>query len=81
MITSENAFNGNQFRGEGNHEFSGNQKTLVWVFLQIYDLTLSPRNTHIYVFRGIFGFFIFHATSCSVWKLRVKSFHSTLNFE
>ena len=40
-ITSEKAFNGNHFRGEGNHEFSGNNKTLVWVFLQIYDLTLS----------------------------------------
>ena len=81
MITIENAFNGDHFRGEGHHEFSNNKKSLFWVFLQIYDLKRSPRNTHIYVLRAFFGFFSFYATSCSLWKLRVNIFQSALNFE
>ena len=35
--TGENAFNGDHFWTEGNHESSNNEKTLFWVFLQICD--------------------------------------------
>ena len=38
-------------------------------------------NTYIYVFRALFGFCNFQATSCEFWKLGVSSLISTLNFE
>ena len=44
-------------------------------------LTLRPRNTYIYVFRELFGFCNFQATSCQFWKLGVSSLNFTLNFE
>ena len=44
-------------------------------------LTLRPRNTYIYVFRALFGFSRFLATSCGFRKLGVSSFSSTLNLE
>ena len=62
-ITSENAFNGDNVWGEGNHEYSNKEKTLFWVFYRFLTrvLSLRPRNTYIYVFRAFFGFFIFYA--------------------
>ena len=44
-------------------------------------LTLRRRNTYIYVFRALFGYCNFEATSCGFWKLGVSSLHSTLDFE
>ena len=61
-ITTENAFNGDHFRSEGNHEYSNNKKTFFWLFflrLVTSALTLRPRNTYFYDFRAFFGFFIF----------------------
>ena len=42
-------------------------------------LTLTPRKTYVYVFRALFGFCNYHATSCFLQKLGTYSFGSTLN--
>ena len=42
------------------------------------SLTLKPRKTYDYVFRALFGFCNFQATSCFLWKLRTYWFDSTL---
>ena len=36
-ITSENGFNGDHFRTEGNHGSSFSKKILFWVYFQIFD--------------------------------------------
>ena len=50
-IASKNAFTGNPFRSESNHENSNNKKALFWVFLQIFDLSFLPQvTTYIYLY-------------------------------
>ena len=44
-------------------------------------LTITPRNILIYVFRAMFGFCNFKATSYFIWKVGVHSLNLTLNFE
>ena len=41
-ITSDNAFNGDHFRTEGNLEYSYNENTLFWLYFQIFDLYFNP---------------------------------------
>ena len=53
----------------------------IWYLFIETPLTLRPRKTYIYIFRALFGFCNFEATSCGFWKLGVSSFSSTLNFE
>ena len=43
------------------------------------SLTLRPRKKYVYVFRALFGFWNFQATSCFLQKLGTYSFSSTLN--
>ena len=41
-ITSENAFNGDHFKTEGNQESGHNKNTLFWVYFQIFDPCFNP---------------------------------------
>ena len=41
-VTTENASNGYHFRSEGNHEYSNNEKTFFWYFLEICDQCFNP---------------------------------------
>ena len=41
-ITGENAFIGDHFRTEGNHESNYNENTLFWVYFQIFDPSFNP---------------------------------------
>ena len=41
-ITSENAFNEDHFRTEGNQESGYNENTLFWVYFQIFDPCFNP---------------------------------------
>ena len=44
-------------------------------------LTHTQQDTYIYVFRAFFALPKFQATFCCFYQLRVKSFHSTVDFE
>ena len=44
------------------------------------DLTLRTRSTYIQVFKTLFGFCSFYATSCQFQKLGLKSLPSAINF-
>ena len=73
-ITDENTFNEDLFEIEDNHESSKDEKIDFSYFYRFVTraLTLRPRNTYIYVFRALFGFCNFQATSCGFWKLGVS---------
>ena len=44
-------------------------------------LTRTQQNAYIYVFRAFFALSKFQATCCCFYQLRMKSFHSALDFE
>ena len=73
-ITGENAFHGDLFETEDNHESIKPEKLGFTYFSRLVTsvLTVRPRNTSIYVFLTLFEFCNFQATSCGFWKLGVS---------
>ena len=58
-VTTRNDLNRDHFGVKGNYESDNNEKTLLWVFLQISDpcfLTLRPPKMQIYLSRTLTGF-------------------------
>ena len=82
-ITSENAFNGDLFNTEDNHESSKDRKTLFQVFLQICYPCFNPQTVkYVYLELSSYVFFCnFQAVFRGFGKLRIRSINFTLNFE
>ena len=81
--TSENTFNGDEFKIEVYHGLRTAEKIYFEYFCRFVfkALTLRLRNTYMYVFGVLFGFWKFQTNSCRFQKLGVSSFSSKLNFQ
>ena len=82
-VTTENASNGYHFRSEGNHEYSNNEKTFFWYFLEICDQCFNPQTAkYVYLrFQSLLWFLYFLGHLLLFQRIRVNLFHSTSNFK
>ena len=82
-ITTENAFNGDHFRSEGNHEYSNNKKTFFWLFFEICDQCFNAQTAkYIFLrFQSLLWFLYFLGHLLLFQRIRVNLFYSTPNLE